>query len=84
MSGPRGLQGQVQGVGQMGWVNTRPGDLCITSRNASGGQEEPFSRLALAVYCDDSFSHRRAFAHSCLFLNKADKMMNDDMVRADF
>ena len=27
---------------------------------ASGGQEDSFSRLALAVYCDDSSPHRRA------------------------
>ena len=39
----------VQGVGLMGWVNTRP-LVCGTPYGmASGGQEEPFSRLALAV-----------------------------------
>ena len=47
--GPRGIWGLVQGVGLMGWVNTRP-LVCGTPYGmASGGQEEPFSRLALAV-----------------------------------
>ena len=39
----------VQRVGLMGWVNTRP-LVCGTPYGmASGGQEEPFSRLALTV-----------------------------------
>ena len=47
--GPRGIWGGVQGVGQVAWVNTRP-LVCDTPYGmASGGQEEPFSRLALAV-----------------------------------
>ncbi len=41
--------GQVQGVELMGWVNTRP-MVCGTPYGmASGGQEEPIFRLALAV-----------------------------------
>ena len=43
-------------------------DLCVTSRNDSGGQGEPFSRLALAVYCDDSSPHRRALQIPVYFL----------------
>ena len=43
------IWGQVQGVGQEAGVNTRP-LTCQSPRGmASGGQEEPFSRLALAV-----------------------------------
>ena len=46
---PRAIWGQVQGVGQVAWVNTRP-LICQSPHGmASGGQEEPFSRLALAV-----------------------------------
>ena len=33
---------------------------------ASEGQEEPFSRLALAVHCDESSLYlQEGFAHSC-------------------
>ena len=45
----RGIWGRVQGVEQMGWVNTRPLICQSPCGMASGGQEEPFSRLALAV-----------------------------------
>ena len=47
--GPRGIWGGVQGVGQVAWVNTRPLVCDSPYGKASGGQEEPFSRLALAV-----------------------------------
>ena len=43
------LWGRVQGVGLMGWVNRRPMVHATPYGMASGGQEEPFSRLALAV-----------------------------------
>ena len=43
------LWGRVQGVGLMGWVNRRPMVYASPYGMASGGQEEPFSRLALAV-----------------------------------
>ena len=47
--GSRGIWGWVQSVGQVAWVNSRP-LVCDTPYGmASGGQEEPFSRLALAV-----------------------------------
>ena len=43
----------------MCWVNTS----CLVCQSpygmASGGQEEPFSRLALAVHCDESSLFRR-------------------------
>ena len=41
--------GQVQGVGLMAWVNARPLICQSPYGMASEGQEEPFSRLALAV-----------------------------------
>ena len=41
--------GSSQGVGLMGWVNTRPLVCGSPYGMAFGGQEEPFSRLALAV-----------------------------------
>ena len=44
-----GLGGRVQGVELMGWVNTRPMVHATPYWMVSGGQEEPFSRLALAV-----------------------------------
>ena len=43
-----------QGVGLMDWVITRPLICWVSFFMASGGQEEPFSRLALAVHCDES------------------------------
>ena len=47
--GPRGIWGRVQGVGLVQRV-TRSGLVCDSPYGmASGGQEEPFSRLALAV-----------------------------------
>ena len=40
---------QDHGLGLMGWVNTRPLVCGTLYGMASGGQEEPFSRLTLAV-----------------------------------
>ena len=40
---------QVLGVGLIGQVNTRPLIFESSFKMASGGQEEPFSRLALYV-----------------------------------
>ena len=63
---PRGIRSQVQGVGQIGWVNTRPLICRAPYGMASRGQEEPFSRLALAVHCDESSLYlQKGFAHSC-------------------
>ena len=47
----------------MGWVNTS----CHSPYGmAFGGQEEPFSRQALAVHCDESSLYlQKGFAHSC-------------------
>ena len=46
---PRGSRGGVQGVGLVQGV-ARSGLVCDTTYGmASGGQEEPFYRLALAV-----------------------------------
>ena len=44
-----GIWGRVQIVGQLAWVNTRPLVCDSPYGMASRGQEEPFSRLALAV-----------------------------------
>ena len=46
--GPRGIRGRVQGVGLMSCVNTRPLVCGTPHGTASGDQEKPFSRLALA------------------------------------
>ena len=60
------LWGRVQGVGLMDWVNTRPLICWGFFFMASGGQEEPFSRLALAVHCDESSLYlQNGSAHSC-------------------
>ena len=46
---PRGVWGWIQGVGLVQGI-TRSGLVCDSPYGmASGGQEEPFSRLALAV-----------------------------------
>ena len=57
------LWGRAQGVGLIGWVNRRPMVYTSPYGMASGGQEEPFSRLDKAVYCDES-SYKDS-AHSC-------------------
>ena len=50
----------------MGWVNTSPLVWWSPCGMAYGGQEEPFSRLALAVHCDESSLYlQKDFAHSC-------------------
>ena len=56
--------GTVQGVGLMGSVS--PMVLESPYGMASGCQEEPFSRLALALHCDESSLYlQKGFAHSC-------------------
>ena len=46
-------------MGLLGWVNTRPMVPYSPYGMASGGQEKPFSRLALAVVMSHHI-HRRA------------------------
>ena len=49
---------QVQsGVGLMGWVNIGPRICLGQCKIAFEGHEVPFSRLALAVHCDESSMH---------------------------
>ena len=45
---------------KVAWINTRTLIWYSPYGMAFEGQEEPFSRLDKAVYCDESSSHRRA------------------------
>ena len=75
------LWGRVQGVGLMDWVNTRPLICWVSFSMVSGGQEEPFSRLALAVHCDESSLYlQKGFAHSCS--DFGGKIQNGDLVNS--
>ena len=60
------MVGWVQGVGLLDRVTTSSVGWWSTFFMASRGQEEPFSRLALAVHCDESSLYlQKGFAHSC-------------------
>ena len=65
-SGEGGVMGWVQGVGLLDRATTSSVGWWSTFSMASSGQEGPFSRLALAVHCDESSLYlQKGSAHSC-------------------